>query len=116
MAVQKARTAVFFSASTRAYSARAVGFLAQSLYPPGINNTRYDVGGSTMGSQTSFRSYGTSSQNWFNLDGIVTNLPVLEPVEPLPVVPPVGCGWVVPVAPNAVPGVVKLLSQLGSLL
>ncbi|MBI4475128.1 MAG: carboxypeptidase regulatory-like domain-containing protein, partial [Acidobacteria bacterium] len=44
--------------------------LAQS---PGINTTRYDVGGSTMGSQTGFRSYGTSSQNWFNLDGIVTN-------------------------------------------
>jgi hypothetical protein len=44
--------------------------LAQS---PGINTTRYDVGGSTMGSQTGFRSYGTTSQNWFNLDGIVTN-------------------------------------------
>jgi Carboxypeptidase regulatory-like domain len=44
--------------------------LAQS---PGINTTRYDVGGSTMGSQTGFRAYGTSSQNWFNLDGIVTN-------------------------------------------
>jgi uncharacterized protein GlcG (DUF336 family) len=39
VAVQKARTAVFFSATNRAYSARTVGFLAQSLYPPGINNT-----------------------------------------------------------------------------
>jgi uncharacterized protein GlcG (DUF336 family) len=39
VAVQKARTAVFFSAANRAYSARTVGFLAQSLYPPGINNT-----------------------------------------------------------------------------
>jgi uncharacterized protein GlcG (DUF336 family) len=39
VAVQKARTAVFFSATTRAYSARTVGFLAESLYPPGINNT-----------------------------------------------------------------------------
>jgi uncharacterized protein GlcG (DUF336 family) len=39
VAVQKARTAVFFSAADRAYSARTVGFLAQSLYPPGINNT-----------------------------------------------------------------------------
>src|SRR5262245_14990278 len=44
--------------------------LAQS---PGINTTRYDVGGSTMGTQTGFRAYGTTSQNWFNLDGIVTN-------------------------------------------
>ena len=39
VAVQKARTAVFFSAADRAYSSRTVGFLAQSLYPPGINNT-----------------------------------------------------------------------------
>jgi uncharacterized protein GlcG (DUF336 family) len=39
VAVQKARTAVFFSAANRAYSARTVGFLAESLYPPGINNT-----------------------------------------------------------------------------
>ncbi len=39
VAVQKARTAIFFSATNRAYSARTVGFLAQSLYPPGINNT-----------------------------------------------------------------------------
>jgi uncharacterized protein GlcG (DUF336 family) len=40
VAVQKARTAVFFSAADRAYSSRTVGFLAQSLYPPGINNTQ----------------------------------------------------------------------------
>ena len=39
VAVQKARTAVFFSATNRAYSARTVGFLAQSLFPPGINGT-----------------------------------------------------------------------------
>ncbi len=40
VAVQKARTAVFFSASNRAYSARTVGFLAQGLYPPGISGTQ----------------------------------------------------------------------------
>ena len=40
VAVQKARTAVFFSAADRAYSARTVGFLSQSLYPPGINSTQ----------------------------------------------------------------------------
>jgi uncharacterized protein GlcG (DUF336 family) len=39
VAVQKARTAVFFSDNTRAYSARTVGFLAEGLYPPGINGT-----------------------------------------------------------------------------
>ena len=37
--VQKARTAVLYSSSNRAYSTRTVGFLAQSLYPPGINGT-----------------------------------------------------------------------------
>ena len=40
VAVQKARTAVFFCSATRAYSARTVGFLAQSLYPPGISGTQ----------------------------------------------------------------------------
>jgi len=40
VSVQKARTAVFFSASNRAFSARTVGFLAQSLYPPGIGGTQ----------------------------------------------------------------------------
>jgi uncharacterized protein GlcG (DUF336 family) len=38
--VQKARTAVLYSSSNRAYSTRTVGFLAQSLYPPGINGTQ----------------------------------------------------------------------------
>jgi uncharacterized protein GlcG (DUF336 family) len=36
--VQKARTAVFFSNTNRAFSSRTVGFLAQSMYPPGIQN------------------------------------------------------------------------------
>jgi uncharacterized protein GlcG (DUF336 family) len=36
VAVQKARTALYFSSDQHAYSVRAVGFMAQSLYPPGI--------------------------------------------------------------------------------
>jgi len=40
VSVQKARTALFFSDNSRAFSARTVGFLAQSLYPPGINGTQ----------------------------------------------------------------------------
>ena len=40
VAVQKARTAVFFSATNRAYSTRTVGFLAQSLFAPGIDGTQ----------------------------------------------------------------------------
>jgi uncharacterized protein GlcG (DUF336 family) len=40
VSVQKARTAVFFSNSDRAFSTRTVGFLAQSTYPPGIDRTQ----------------------------------------------------------------------------
>ena len=40
VAVQKARTALLYSTSSRAYSTRTVGFLAESLYPPGINGTQ----------------------------------------------------------------------------
>jgi uncharacterized protein GlcG (DUF336 family) len=36
VALQKARTAVFFSSDTRAFSSRTVGFLAQNYYPPGL--------------------------------------------------------------------------------
>jgi uncharacterized protein GlcG (DUF336 family) len=44
VAVQKARTAIFFSrglerGKPRAFSCRSVGFLAQSMYPPGIVGT-----------------------------------------------------------------------------
>jgi uncharacterized protein GlcG (DUF336 family) len=40
VAVQKARTCVFFSANDRAYSARTIGFLSESTYPPGIDGTQ----------------------------------------------------------------------------
>lgn len=39
VAVQKARTALYFSTNGIAYSTRAVGFLAESFYPPGIDGT-----------------------------------------------------------------------------
>jgi uncharacterized protein GlcG (DUF336 family) len=39
VAVQKARTALFFSDGSRAFSTRTVGFLAQEFYPPGIAGT-----------------------------------------------------------------------------
>jgi uncharacterized protein GlcG (DUF336 family) len=39
VAVQKARTALYFSSQQRALSTRAVGFLSQGLFPPGIENT-----------------------------------------------------------------------------
>jgi uncharacterized protein GlcG (DUF336 family) len=36
VAVQKARTAMFFSDDTHAFSATAIGFMAQAFFPPGI--------------------------------------------------------------------------------
>lgn len=39
VSVQKARTSIFFSSDTRGFSARTVGFMAQSTYPPGIAGT-----------------------------------------------------------------------------
>ncbi len=36
VALQKARTALFFSSDQRAFSSRTVGFLAQNFYPPGL--------------------------------------------------------------------------------
>jgi uncharacterized protein GlcG (DUF336 family) len=40
VAVQKARTAAFFSDNTHAMSSRAVGFLSQGFFPVGINKSR----------------------------------------------------------------------------
>ena len=39
VAVQKARTALYFSSEKYAFSTRTVGFLSQSRYPPGIEGT-----------------------------------------------------------------------------
>jgi uncharacterized protein GlcG (DUF336 family) len=39
VAVQKARTAAFFSSDTAAFSTRAIGFLSQAFFPPGIGHT-----------------------------------------------------------------------------
>ncbi len=38
VAVQKARTAAFFSSDAAAFSSRAIGFLAQRYFPPGIGS------------------------------------------------------------------------------
>ena len=39
VSVQKARTAAFFSDDAHAFSSRAVGFVSQQYFPPGINHT-----------------------------------------------------------------------------
>jgi uncharacterized protein GlcG (DUF336 family) len=40
VAVQKARTAAFFSDNRHAFSTRAIGFMSQGFFPPGIENAR----------------------------------------------------------------------------
>src|SRR5215471_16558907 len=39
---------------------------------PGLQMTAFDVGGSTMGTQTGYRTYGRNGQNWVTLDGVAT--------------------------------------------
>ena len=76
VAVQKARTAVFFSDNQRAFSTRTVGFLAQSLYPPGIVNT---APGPFLGLQEQFS--GFTGFNVLN-GATVTNVPISFPPNP----------------------------------
>lgn len=76
VAVQKARTAIFFSDNSRAFSTRTVGFLSQSLYPPGIQNT---APGPFLGLQERFSGF-----TGFNvLNGVtVTTPPAMFPPDP----------------------------------
>ena len=39
---------------------------------PGLQMTGFDVGGSSMGTQTGYRTYGRTGQNWTTLDGVAT--------------------------------------------
>ena len=78
VAVQKARTAVFFSATNRAYSARTVSFLAQEFYPPGINGTQP---GLFLGLQEKFSAFPANVTNPLN-GALVTNAPSVNPNLP----------------------------------
>jgi uncharacterized protein GlcG (DUF336 family) len=78
VAVQKARTAVFFSATNRAYSARTVGFMAQEFYPPGINGTQPGI---FLGLQEIFSAFPANVMNPLN-GAIVTNAPSVNPNLP----------------------------------
>ena len=78
VAVQKARTAVFFSATNRAYSARTVGFLAQEFYPPGINGTQPGI---FLGLQEKFSAFPANVTNPLN-GALVTNAPSVNPNLP----------------------------------
>jgi uncharacterized protein GlcG (DUF336 family) len=69
VAVQKARTALFFSDDTRAFSSRTVGFLAQKFYPPGIADTQPGI---FLGLQERFCSFNYNVQNPLN-DALVSD-------------------------------------------
>jgi uncharacterized protein GlcG (DUF336 family) len=92
VAVQKARTALYFSDQNRnlfsipdiAMSTRTVGFLAQSKYPPGIRNT---APGPFLGSQEIFSAFPPSAFPPVPLTNIlngvvVTNPPTIDPNLP----------------------------------
>ena len=94
VALQKARTAVFFSSDKRAFSSRTVGFLAQNHYPPGLNNRGPGPFGpevfklknaatgeldlATVGLQVAYSGGGAPAP--------FSNLPVFPPGDALPVV------------------------------
>lgn len=78
VAAQKARTALFFSNNVMAMSSRAVGFLAQGTYPPGIDGTAFGPYGPP--------TYGPSNPNF--------------PVATL-FAPPFGIQTAVSILPNA---------------
>ena len=78
VAVQKARTAIVISSTNRAYSARTVGFHAQSLYPPGIHGT---APGLFLGLQEKFSAFPANVSNPLN-GALVTNAPSVNPNLP----------------------------------
>ena len=78
VSIQKARTAVFFSSDTRAFSSRTVGFMAQSLYPPGIVGT---APGIFLGLQERFSMFPNNATNPLN-GASYTNAPAINPNLP----------------------------------
>ena len=82
VAVQKARTAVFFSGTNRAYSTRTVGFLAQKFYPPGIDGK---PAGPFFGMQEAFSIIPMGVTN--PLNGVVFTLTNPPPTSVNPNVP-----------------------------
>jgi uncharacterized protein GlcG (DUF336 family) len=67
VAVQKARTAAFFSDDAHAFSSRAVGFVSQRFFPPGINHT---AGGPLYGLQKELSTQLADPENVALRNGI----------------------------------------------
>jgi len=70
--LESATVATNFNASVTNALPNARDVWSTLAVTPGVSMVaRYDVGGSTAGTQTSYRTYGTNSQNWYVLDGVV---------------------------------------------
>jgi len=82
VSVQKARTALFFSDTNRAYSTRTVGFLAERFYPPGIAGT---LPGPFLGLQERYSLLPVGVTNILNGVYFTTNAP--PPLAPDPNLP-----------------------------
>ena len=81
VSVQKARTALFFSNAARAFSSRTVGFMAQSLYPPGIANTSPGI---FLGLQERFSLFPIGGVNPLNGATVTTPANIATPGTPNP--------------------------------
>jgi uncharacterized protein GlcG (DUF336 family) len=82
VAVQKARTAIFFSNANQAYSTRTIGFLAQMFYPPGIDGM---PAGPFFGMQEQFSLIPQDVLN--PLNGIIFTVTNPPPATPHPALP-----------------------------
>ncbi len=87
VAAQKARTALFFSNNTMAMSSRAVGFLAQGTYPPGIDGTvAGGYGPPTYGPSDPLFPANPLFPPPYGLQTVVSILPN-NPATPIPLTP-----------------------------
>ncbi|MBI4475487.1 MAG: TonB-dependent receptor [Acidobacteria bacterium] len=68
--IEQARIGVNFSSQLKDSIANARNYWALLSQTPGIKTTTPDVGGSTMGTQVGYRSYGLSGQQKVFLEGV----------------------------------------------
>ena len=68
--LEQAKIGVNFGSAVKDNVVNARNYWALLAQAPGLKTTTPDVGGSTMGSQVGYRSYGVSGQNQVYLDGV----------------------------------------------
>jgi hypothetical protein len=68
--LEQAKIGVNFGSAVKDNVVNARNYWALLAQAPGLKTTTPDVGGSTMGSQVGYRSYGVSGQNQVFIDGV----------------------------------------------